>query len=272
MTDDTTSTQMSPSRVDEPSPPPRRRIVLWTALAVAVVVVLGGFALWWFFIRSDAPEAVNLEQATQGVQAPTTAAGGQATATTAAGAAAAGPVSGTWKVNPTITNAEGTSSFGGFRVNEVLVGVGAGTATGRSTAVEGTVTVDGSRVTAAQISVDLTSIRSNEGRRNNAIQQALQTSRFPKATFTLTQPISAGSVPAEGQKITVKATGDLTIKGVTKPATIDIDATLQNGVLVLVGSAPVAFADFGITAPTAPVVASVEDRGVMEFQLYLTKA
>ncbi|MGH9277929.1 MAG: YceI family protein, partial [Acidimicrobiales bacterium] len=72
--------------------------------------------------------------------------------------------------------------------------------------------------------------------------------------------------------ITVKATGDLTIKGVTKPTTIDIDATLQNGVLVLVGSAPVAFADFGITAPTAPVVASVEDRGVMEFQLYLTKA
>ncbi|MGH9280066.1 MAG: YceI family protein [Acidimicrobiales bacterium] len=269
------STQTFVMPPTETSPPRRRRrrILLWIALVVAIPVVLGGAGLWWFVLRHDTPAAVSLDQATAGVSAPTTVAPSAPGAPANAAGAASQPtsVSGTWTVDTSITNAEGTGSFGGFRVNEVLVGVGAATAVGRSAAVEGSVTVDGTRVTAAQITVDLQSIRSNDSRRNNAIQQALSTSRYPDATFTLTQPISVGSVPAEGEKIAVKATGDLTIKGVTRTATIDMEAQLQNGVLVIVGSAPVAFADFNITAPTAPIVASVESHGTIEFQLYLTK-
>ena len=74
-----------------------------------------------------------------------------------------------------------------------------------------------------------------------------------------------------GRRITVGATGDLTIRGVTKSVTIDLPAQLQGGVLVVVGSAPVALADYGVTAPTAPVVASVEDEGIFEFQLYFRR-
>jgi hypothetical protein len=53
--------------------------------------------------------------------------------------------------------------------------------------------------------------------------------------------------------------------------TVDLAAQLEGNVLVAVGSLPITFADFGVRAPTAPIVASVEDRGVMEFQLYFTK-
>ena len=103
------------------------------------------------------------------------------------------------------------------------------------------------------------------------MQRALATSRYPNATFVLTQPIQVGSVPADGQRITVAATGDLTIRGVTRSVTVELQAQLQGDVLVVVGSAPVALADFGVTAPTAPVVASVEDEGTFEFQLYFRR-
>ncbi len=246
----------------------RRR--LWIGLGAVGALVVAAFAVWFLVLRTYAPEAVDLGSALDGVTEP---AGQPAEAGTATGPATAfdGTVAGTWTVDRTITNAEGTGSFGGFRVEEELVSVGAATAVGRSRQVEGSITVEGTSVTAASITVDLTAITSNESRRNNAIQQALNTRQFPKATFVLTRPVSVASVPAEGERIDLKATGDLTIKGVTKPVTVDLSAQLQRGVLVAVGSAPVTFADFGVRAPTAPVVASVDDHGVMEFQLYFTK-
>ena len=87
----------------------------------------------------------------------------------------------------------------------------------------------------------------------------------------LTQPVTVGSVPAEGQRINVAATGDLTIRGVTRSVTLDLQAQLQNGVLVVVGSTDVQFSDYGVTAPSAPIVASVDDHAVVEFQLYFVK-
>lgn len=197
---------------------------------------------------------------------PTATAAAPAVATPAAGAA-----DGTWKVDQSITNAQGSGSFTGFRIDEVLVSVGKATAVGRTTSVQGSLPVSGSTVTGAEIAADLTDITTNDSRRDGAVQRALATSRYPNATFVLTQPISVGSVPTDGQRITVPATGDLTIHGVTRPVTIELQAQLQGGVLVVVGSAPVVLADYGVTAPTAPVVASVEDEGTFEFQLYFRR-
>lgn len=260
-----------PPRPAEPAPAPKKRW-RWVALAAATAVLLAGAGLWYFVLRHDAPPAVDLDQALAGIEASATT---LAPATTAAPATATAPApsvgNGTWRVDPSITNAQGTGSFTGFRIDEVLVSVGSTTAVGRTTTVDGTLTVSGSTVSAAQISADLTDITTNDSRRDDAVQRALSTTRYPKATFVLTQPIQVGSVPAEGQRITVPATGDLTIRGVTRPVTIDLQAQLQGDILVVVGSAPVVLADYGVTAPTAPVVASVEDEGTFEFQLYFRR-
>jgi len=40
----------------------------------------------------------------------------------------------------------------------------------------------------------------------------------------------------------------------------------------VVGSLPIVFADYDIQKPTSFAVLSVEDNGVMEFQLHFTKA
>ena len=41
--------------------------------------------------------------------------------------------------------------------------------------------------------------------------------------------------------------------------------------IVVVGSSGVTFADYEVTAPTSRVVVSVEDHGIMEFQLIFTR-
>ena len=266
-----------PSPSQQTAPGRRRRSPLLRRLAIMVTLplLLAAFALWWFVLRHDTPSAVSLDQALSGIEAsaPTTTAATGATATDPSTPAAPTvlPTDGTWKIDRTITNAQGTGSFAGFRIDEVLVGVGSTTAVGRTTTVDGSITASGSTLTAAQVSVGLTDITTNDSRRNDAVQRALSTSRYPEATFVLTQPVNVGSVPTSGQKIDVAATGDLTIKGVTQTVTIDLQAQLQGDVLVVVGSAPVVLADYGVTAPTAPVVASVADHGAFEFQLYFKK-
>jgi polyisoprenoid-binding protein YceI len=239
------------------------------ALAVGVAVLVGGLGLWWFVLRHDTPAAVDLDQAVAGIE---TTVPSSAAVTSAASAATTATADGTWTIDRTITNAQGSGSFTGFRIDEVLVSVGSTTAVGRTTSVDGRVVVSGTAVTAAEIAADLTDVTTNDSRRDGAVQRALGTSRYPSATFVLTQPIRLASAPADGERMTVPATGDLTIHGVTRSVTIDLQAQLQGDVLVVVGSAPVALADYGVTAPTAPVVASVEDAGTFEFQLYFRRS
>ena len=57
-----------------------------------------------------------------------------------------------------------------------------------------------------------------------------------------------------------------------KPVEIALQAKLVNGVIVVVGTTPFTFSEFGLTPPRAPVVLSVADHGTIEFQLFFTKA
>lgn len=144
---------------------------------------------------------MNLDQAIAGIEA--TAPSSAPAAPTADSAPATSRTDGTWTVDRTITNAQSTGSFAGFRIDEVLVSVGSTTAVGRTPSVDGTVTVSGSTVSAAQITADPTDVTTNDPGRDDAVQRALATTRFPDATFVLTQPITLASTPADGERITV---------------------------------------------------------------------
>ena len=183
-------------------------------------------------------------------------------------------IAGTWNVDPSVGSfADFSSSFVGYRVQEELASVGATEAVGRTPDVSGSLTVDGTTITAADFTADLTTLVSDESRRDGQLRnQALETSQFPTATFTLTKPVELGSIPAEGQAVDVTATGDLTLHGVTKSVEIPMQAKLENGVVTVVGTLPIVFADYDIAKPTSFVVLSVDDKGVMEFQLHFTKA
>jgi polyisoprenoid-binding protein YceI len=183
-------------------------------------------------------------------------------AATAGTGAALTDLSGDWTVV--------ASSYAGYRVNEVLNGTPV-TVNGRTSDVTGTVTVAGSQVTAGSIDVDVTTMATDQPPRDACFQnEAMDTKGFPRATFTLTQPIAANGVQA-GVPKTYEVTGDLTLHGVTKPVTAEVQASFTQDAGQIVGSIPITFEDFGVQAPSLGFV-TVEDQGSVEFSLDVTPA
>jgi polyisoprenoid-binding protein YceI len=236
----------------------------WKKLTIAggaAVIALGALGVWWF-LRDDAPSAVNLDAAVGAVG-------------TSGTAASAGGVNGDWKVDTSVGQFDfenSTGTFVGFRVNEQLSGIGSTTAVGRTPAISGTMTIDGTKLTAANISADMTALTTNNSRRDGPARQALGTSQFPTATFVLTSPIDLGDAAKTGAKTKVTATGNLAVHGVTKSVQFPLEAQLTGDTIVVVGSLDIVFSDFGITAPTAPIVLSVDDHGQIELQLFFHRA
>lgn len=237
----------------------RKLVVATIAVVIVAGVAVGGFGLWYILIGPSAPAAVD-------VGAPAIP----------AGAAVAAPASfdGTWNVDTSIgTVADGTASFGGFRVQEQLVGVGGHTAVGRSTGVTGSMTLAGAKVSDVQITVDMTALHSDNDQRDGQLKtQAIETNLFPTSTFKLSQPIDLGTLPADGKVVSVHATGELTVHGVTKSVTISLQAVRQGGIIAVTGTLPIVFSDYSIQKPSSFSVLSVDDHGIMELHLLFTHA
>lgn len=237
------------------------------AAVLGLVVVAGG--VWYFVFRDTSPAEVSIDLATETAQDASASSNSGGTS----GSASSSGVDGTWTVNASIGSfTDFTSSFAGFRVQEQLAGIGAKTAVGRTPKVTGTMTIDGTTIPKATFEVDMTTLTSDDSRRDGQIRtQAIETSKFPKATFTLSQPISLGSIPADGQQITVNAVGDLTLHGVTKQVTFPLEAQRTGDVIAVVGQLEIPFSDYSISKPTSVAVLSVDDKGIMEVQLFFTK-
>ena len=251
---------------------PKAKTITAVGVAVVALLVLVGGGIFWF-LRDDAPDEVNLDTAAQGVT--TTTADESTTTTAGGGTATPDGIDGTWSVD-TSTGAfdyeSATGTFVGFRISEELASIGSTEAVGRTNAVSGSMTISGTTVTDASFTVDMTQITTNESRRDNRVQSALNTQQNPNATFTLTEPIELGADAASGAEVTATAKGDLTINGVTKAVEFPLQAKLVDGTVVVVGSLDVTFSDFGVEVPSAPVVLSVDDHGTLELQLLLTRS
>lgn len=221
--------------------------------AVVVVVAVAAFGVYWYIIRDEAPPAAKT------VERPTVA-------------ATSGP-DGPWKV------VEGNDTFVGFRIAEKF-GPLDHTAVVRTPKVTGSMTLAGRKISAATITADLTAMESKDeqppgvpdlaNRVGSQRDSGLETSKFPTATFTLSQPITLPTAPKVGQQVSVSAPGKLTIHGVTKNVTVPIKAIWNGRFIDASGALPIVLADYGMTPPQRFFV-TVTDRGTMEFELQLAK-
>jgi polyisoprenoid-binding protein YceI len=223
----------------------RARVIL--GAAVVVVVALGA-GVWWFVLRDTSDPKADID------------------AIDAKGADAGKSVDspdGTWKVQP------GNTVFVGYRVQEQFVAdVVEKTATGRTPAVEGTITVAGPKITATTFTADLTQLKSDQDRRDSALRErGIESGRFPKATFVLSSPITLPSSPAKGATVKVTAAGDLTLHGVTKPVQVALQARWDGSTISVAGNTPIRFADYGMDRIEIPGFVKTDDHGTMELQL-----
>ena len=242
----------------------RRSPLLVGIVAVIALAAAGGIYGFATLFLHPAPSAVALDPGSSQPAASIAALPTGATSTLSGG------VEGTWSVDASIGSfSDFSGSWVGYRVNETLAGNRANTAVGRTPDGTGTLTLAGTQITAVEVNANLQTLQSDDQRRDGQLRrQALETDRFPGATFKLTTPIELGSVPTDGQAITATATGELTLHGVTKTVQVPIQARLSGDLVTVVGSIPIQFADYSVQPPTSFAILSVEDHGTMELQLH----
>jgi polyisoprenoid-binding protein YceI len=223
---------------------------------IAIVVIVGGLFGAQALFFGDTPEEVSLtSDAPQGGDVD---------------------FDGTWTIDNTSGDLSAdppTSTFAGYRISEEFASIGTSVAVGRTKQVEGNLAIEGTSITAVDITVDMTTLRSDKDMRDNALRtRGLETDRYPTATFKLTQPIDVGSEPDSGERIDSEATGDLTLHGVTKRVTIPIEARATDGKITVVTSFDVDLDDYNIERPTTARVVSIADKGTVEMSLNFVKS
>lgn len=165
------------------------------------------------------------------------------------------------------------NSFVGYRIGEELAGIGTVTAVGRTSDIEAALQFDGAAITAVAITADLRTLRSDESFRDRALRtRGIESDIYPFATFTLTEPIAIDALPVGEETIDVSVSGTLELHGVTNAVQIALQGQYVDGLVVVVGSTEIVLADYDIEKPTSFRVLSIEDAGIMEFQLVLERA
>ena len=176
---------------------------------------------------------------------------------------AAASVAGTWHV--------GSGSVAGYRVEEVLIGQNS-TAVGRTKKVWGSLVVDGTTVTEATFTVDMATVESDQSERNAQFAgRIMDVGKYPTAGLVLSTAIDLGAVPADGVIVHYRATGKLTMHGVTKTVSFPISAErIDNGLDVL-ADVRIVFADWDISNPSVSGFVTTANAGTLEVLLHLVR-
>jgi len=239
-----------------------RRFWIPIAAVAALIVLGGGGAYAYFFsgLRSTPP--------TLALSSPSPIASTSASPTTASAG------TGTWTV--------ASGSLAGYRVKEQFVGQSSShEAVARSSAVSGQATIAQSatayQLSAATITVQLTSLASvdsvagyNVTNRDRIVQQSLNVSSFPTAVFEA-QSVTLPAGAAVGQTVTVSVPGKLTIHGVTKDVTANLQLRVSGSSAQIAGTIVTKMTDFGVNPPSIGFT-TVQPAVTIEVSLQLTRS
>lgn len=156
-----------------------------------------------------------------------------------------------------------------YTIDEVLNGADK-TVVGATSEVAGDILVnlsDPSLSEIGEISINARTFETDEDRRDNSVARFILKSEDDANEFITFVPMSISGLPesiAVDDTLELEITGNLTIAGVTNEVTFTATATLESADK-LVGQAEttVEYADFNLTIPDVPFVASVEDTVIL---------
>ena len=218
---------------------------------------MAAYGVWR--VISNAPDEVSLDAAVASLE--TSEVVGQDLST-----------EGTWVIDSdsgSFTFEEASGSFVGFRIKEELARIGKITAVGRTGEVDGELIIGAGELQSVSVSADLSTLITNDSRRDRAARNALNVSENPIASFSMDKPVALSAT--DGSAVSLKVKGELLINGIGREAEFDLQAQLVGETVVVVGSTEVVFADYDVEVPSAVIVVSAEDHGVVEFQLLFVR-
>ena len=247
-----------------------RSRLLVAGIALLLAVGVGGYIAYDQVLSGDSIAPLTLPSSEPSASATDPSVSAAASTPAGPTTGSAEGVAGTWSV------ADGSQA--GYRVRERLASLSAESdAVGRTSDVTGSITLerDGATttLTAGSITVDTTTIASDEDRRDNRLRtEGLQTDTYPTATFTITRPVEIPASAIEGTATDITLVGDLELHGVTRSVSIPAQARLADGTIQVAGSITFSLADFEIVAPNVGgFIISIADEGALEFQVNFAK-
>jgi len=164
-----------------------------------------------------------------------------------------------------------------YRVREQLANVSAPSdAVGTTSSFTGTIVgkLDGTIVADSKFVVDLSTLKSDQGQRDNFLRQSvLQTNQYRYATFVPTAATGLPkTIPTSGQ-VSFQLTGDLSIKTTTKSITWDVTCQPASATAgACHATTSFTFADVGLTVPRVFTVLSIVDKITLEVDVDLQRA
>ena len=172
----------------------KRRIVLTTAALVIVIGAMAAYGVWR--VISNAPDEVSLDAAVASLE--TSEVVGQDLST-----------EGTWIIDSdsgSFTFEEASGSFVGFRIKEELARIGKITAVGRTGEVDGELRIGAGELQSVSVSADLSTLITNDSRRDRAARNAFYVSLYPISSFSIDNPVALSAT--DGSAVSLKGKGE----------------------------------------------------------------
>lgn len=217
------------------------------------------------------PAAPTTPAATTGATtAPATTAPTQARATASATAPAtasrAGGGTATASGNATRYTIVPEASKASYRVDETLIfrNNQFNTAVGSTSAFTGDIFIDKTKPSASTIgpiTVDISKLTSDSSQRDNMIRQRwLESNKYPNVTFVAKRLEGLPDAPyTDGQELTFKIIGDLTVRTTTKEVTFDTKAKIIGDTLTGTATTAIQMTDFSFDPPAIANIVTAEN-------------
>ena len=152
-----------------------------------------------------------------------------------------------------------------FRIGEILNDE-PNQAIGVTNQVAGDIYISTSSINIGTIAVNARTFKTDSERRDGAIARFILKSENPAYEFIYFRPTTVTGAPSSispGSEFNLTATGDLTVAGVTKPATFNIVMTINENSISGTATLPMKRSDYNLAIPSVRSVASVDENFVV---------
>jgi polyisoprenoid-binding protein YceI len=174
---------------------------------------------------------------------------------------------------PTVYTLNSEESTASYVAQEELASIGANEVVGTTNAIIGSILVDenGVPLECSNFAVDMRTLVTDESKRDNFLREnTLESETFPFATFVVSSIEGLEDGLVEGETMNAQLTGDLTLHGVTRPATWEAELTLADGTITGTANTTFVIADYEMEKPIVGPVTSIDDE--IELRVEITAA